>query len=95
MQLSLYFSINQEVLTALKSNPYKILFPPNIQIPLSSSFVFTHFQIDQVLFVVATIRIIHFLCCELDKTKYVWKIRFLFDSLSKRVWTMQKVFVTM
>lgn len=84
MQLSLYFSINQEVPAALKSNPYKILFPPNIQIPLSSGSVFTHFQRDQVFVVVAaTMRIIHFLCCELDKTKYIWKIRFLFDSSSK------------
>lgn len=87
---------DQEVPATLKSNPYKILSLSNIQILLSSCFVFTHFQIDQGFFVaIVTMRIMHFLCCELDKTKYAWKMRFLFDSLNKGFWTMENVFVSM
>lgn len=44
---------------------------------------------------VVTIRIIQVLCCELDKTEFIWEIRFLFDSLINSFWTMKIVFVTM
>lgn len=39
-----------------------------------------------------TIRIIHFLCCELDKAEFLWEIRFLFDSFINGFWTMKIVF---
>jgi len=82
MQLCLF---DQGVPFTLESNPYKIFFYPKYSDLSVFQFCFHSFSNgSSIVFFIATMRIIHLLCSELDKAKYAWKIGYLFESLNKR-----------